>query len=164
MDVEYLLLNEIWMNQTELLESCYNLEVISNWLSWDLKVLQSANLTRCIWHNISSISTFWLILSAGVHDYLYSFLTPLTTKWRMIMACLLLQIVWRKLMLSKCLGMLFSRMGNTHDSLIPWKSFTQILLAEAFTMGVLFRGWEKRLPPFLSIGFFLYFTVLVCSI
>jgi hypothetical protein len=76
----------------------------------------------------------------STHDYFSSFLTPLTTIWRMIMACLLLQIVWRKLMLSKCLGMLFSRMGNTHDSLIPWKSFTQILLAEAFTMGVLFRG------------------------
>jgi len=41
MDDEYLLLKEIWMNQTELLESCYNLEAISNWLSWDLKVVQT---------------------------------------------------------------------------------------------------------------------------
>jgi len=46
-------------------------------------------------------------------------------------------------------------MGNILVSLTPWRSFTQISLAGAFTMVALFRGCGKRLPPFPSIDFFL---------
>lgn len=77
-----------------------------------------------------------------------------------ILFSLLLQIVWKILMLKGCLDMLFSRMGRTLDSHIHWRSFTQMLLAEAFTMVVSYRECGKKLHHFPRILSFidLFFT------
>jgi len=64
--------------------------------------------------------------------------------------CELLQIVWVRLMLSKSLAMLFTRMGKIPSFLIPWKSLILMFQEEAFTMAVSYRECEKRLQLFQS--------------
>lgn len=65
---------------------------------------------------------------------------------------LLLQIVWRKLMLNEFLDMLFSRMGKALELHILWKNSTQMWLGGVSIMGVSYSECGRKLHPFPSIS------------
>lgn len=62
-----------------------------------------------------------------------------------------LQIVLRILMPRGWLDMLFPRMEKTLNFPIPWRSFTQMWLGEAFITDASYRWWEGKQRLFSSI-------------
>lgn len=65
-----------------------------------------------------------------------------------------LQIASVTLMLRMCTDMLFTKVGKVLNFHIHWEVLIQMWQGEAFTMGDLYKEWEKRLLLFPSTAFF----------